>query len=69
MKGGHKKKFSEAMSFCKADHAWLVMPKSTDDIDDIADYDSENEIFLIDNINNHNKALKKLCLKSLNQLF
>ena len=30
------------MSFCKADHAWLVMPKSTDDIDDIAQYDSEN---------------------------
>ena len=41
-KGPSKVKFSQATSFCAADQAWLVMPKSADDIDDIAQYDSKN---------------------------
>ena len=41
-KGPNKVKFSQAASFCAADQAWLVMPKSADDIDDIAQYDSKN---------------------------
>ena len=41
-KGPSKVKFSQAVSFCAVDQAWLVMPKSADDIDDIAQYDSKN---------------------------
>ena len=52
-KGANEVKFSEAASFCKADRAWLVMPKSTDDIDDIAEHDSENDKFWINNTDNH----------------
>ena len=62
MKGANVMRFSDAASFCKGDRAWLVMPKSTDDIDDIAVYDSENDNFEIDNINNqynHNIKLSR----------
>ena len=36
----------DAVAMCKADAAWLVMPKSSDDLADIQSYNCKNTLFV-----------------------